>query len=263
MHLQIARGNYLKGEVARGSSSLVFQPSTLHKNVLLLTTLHLEDGSVHRIFMRADLNSDGYQHTLSSSGEFVMMTLLKMSDLRQVSKNEFILDIGMRTGSGIDFEGKMAAYLKLHFLEQAQQYLPEPFFGETYELPKAIFENQGGEGFLLDFHQNEVIKDAFSTHQSIQVEAEYDYDGKIKIEKCVEIHLLNDQGELLSVVDWNPADPDNPNWVKRDPITIHYGRQPLYILAIIKPTKMEDGTFSFEIGDPEVDAKVKVTVEDV
>lgn len=235
-----------------------YSASPIKGNVMVLILEYLGNpGQVWRFgYLKSDFNVNGWGETFAQNGHVAVFTFLKFLFKQQTTDSnqnpQFIYDVGVGDGTGKDFDGDMAAELTLTFSKENLQNSFHSASGATYSLPSFPLGPGIATDYLVD-PKTDAMMDTLKQNKSVTISVDLDPNRKIKLEKSVDIHIFDANGNLLSVLDWQASTP----------VTYNYGSGSFYLLAVIKGQNQGGGNLLFEIGDPETDAGVKVTEEDV
>jgi hypothetical protein len=263
MNLQILESNVFQLPVSispgKGGKKVGYSANVIKDNVMVLILEYLQSDPtrVWRFgYLKSDFNVNGWAENFPQNGRVAFLTFLKFlfkEQARDSNNNpQFVFDIGVGDGTGKDFNGNMAGEMTLTFSPENLANSFHGVNGSTFNIPFFPFGPGVGTDFLLDPSSDKMM-DALRQFESVTISINMDANRKIMLEQFVDIHLFGPNGNLLSVFD---LDSDGP-------VTYNHKMEHFYMLASIKGKDQGDGNYLFEIGDPEEDAKVKVTEEDV
>lgn len=255
MDITIPNGFYLEKSVG-ANKKIVFSPTEMLENVLIFGNIQQAATEGFFVFLKANFNQDGYWQDMKAASTVFFTCLLKWNTLTKTSENQFSVIVGEGTGTGKDFDGNMGAQIQIRLTSGGTSNSPVASSGGFSFHPINLFSNNPGNGFYIDTQKiidtpdAATFKDAMGKNDTMVIEISKDAQGRSMIEQSLGLLVYDSSYQLIGQLSTD----------HQSAVSIHYKpNESVYILPLVQPTS--DGTF--EIGDPEVDAKVKVTVEDV
>ncbi len=165
-----------------------------------------------------------------------------------------VVDLGVGDGTGTDFDGVMGARITISFIGVTNNNVT-PYRGTPTSFPM-VTDYLHTQGYLLDINDTVFGNIGDPRYHSIQIQVDADDHNKKQLEQMVWIHLFDNNGNLLGVVDTL----DNTIVNNTCNINLANGFQ---MMALIQGQKNPNTSnqFTFAIGDPKTDAKVTITEE--
>ncbi|MBK7873604.1 MAG: hypothetical protein IPJ74_24525 [Saprospiraceae bacterium] len=231
---------------------MTFSAESILTNTQIYALCYYNDNATYPFqwgFLRSDQTS--FSVTFQKSGYVRLFGMLLPSvyatQVNSAGTPFNVIDIGVGDGTGTDFDGVMGARITLSFTPPANSNVV-PYRGT----PANIFmvtDYLHQQGYLLDIHDSAFGNNA-NQYQTIAIQVDGDVHNSAMIEQMVWIHLFDNSGNLLGVVD------TLNNTIVNNICSINLANG-FQMMALIQGSG-SGNTFNFSIGDPKNDATVKV-----